>query len=260
MTDPDNLASKSVEDRMPEELSLAGDFPKVTHEQWEEAVLKVLNRGRPEGKELNIAQGMKRLEPTTVDGIQIEPMYRRQDAPEKLGHPSGKYDILPNGAVYDGEGYATIVASVPIVIGKAAYVDEVATNISFRSQWEGLHFEGSNITFDWQFVDQIYQEVGTNRRHWLDGVTIQRLQRRPAGADPQQRHRPHPGHPAGWHHPRQPQPAGHRGQRHPQRGQRRQRQPAARLHRSGRARGACHRRQPPRHHLRWLRLHQHATG
>ena len=31
MTDPDNLASKSVEDRMPEELSLAGDFPKVTH-------------------------------------------------------------------------------------------------------------------------------------------------------------------------------------------------------------------------------------
>lgn len=85
MTDPDNLASKSVEDRMPEELSLAGDFPKVTHEQWEEAVLKVLNRGRPEGKELNIEQGMKRLEPTTVDGIQIEPMYRRQDAPEKLG-------------------------------------------------------------------------------------------------------------------------------------------------------------------------------
>lgn len=87
MTDPDNLASKSVEDRMPEELSLAGDFPKVTHEQWEEAVLKVLNRGRPEGKELNIEQGMKRLEPTTVDGIQIEPMYRRQDAPEKLGVP-----------------------------------------------------------------------------------------------------------------------------------------------------------------------------
>ena len=87
MTDPDNLASKSVEDRMPEELSLAWDFPKVTHEQWEEAVLKVLNRGRPEGKELNIEQGMKRLEPTTVDGIQIEPMYRRQDAPEKLGVP-----------------------------------------------------------------------------------------------------------------------------------------------------------------------------
>ena len=76
MTDPDNLASKSVEDRMPEELSLAGDFPKVTHEQWEEAVLKVLNRGRPEGKELNIEQGMKRLEPTTVDGIQIEPVFR----------------------------------------------------------------------------------------------------------------------------------------------------------------------------------------
>ena len=40
MTDPDNLASKSVEDRMPEELSLAGDFPKVTHEQWEEAVIR----------------------------------------------------------------------------------------------------------------------------------------------------------------------------------------------------------------------------
>ncbi|MDU4678872.1 MAG: methylmalonyl-CoA mutase family protein, partial [Cutibacterium granulosum] len=86
MTDPDNVSTPAKVD-MPETLTLAGDFPAPTQEQWHKEVLKVLNRGRPEGKQLNLEQGMARLEPTTVDGVKIEPMYTRQDAPEDLGAP-----------------------------------------------------------------------------------------------------------------------------------------------------------------------------
>ena len=86
MTDPDNVSTPAKVD-MPETLTLAGDFPAPTQEQWHKEVLKVLNRGRPEGKQLNLEKGMARLEPTTVDGVKIEPMYTRQDAPEDLGAP-----------------------------------------------------------------------------------------------------------------------------------------------------------------------------
>ena len=41
-----------------EQLRLAGDFPAATDEAWEAEVLKVLNRRRPEGKELSIEQAM----------------------------------------------------------------------------------------------------------------------------------------------------------------------------------------------------------
>lgn len=86
MTDPDNLSAPAQAD-VPEELTLAGDFPAPTVDQWHKEVLKVLNRGRPEGKELTLDKAMARLEPTTVDGIKFEPMYTRQDAPEHLGVP-----------------------------------------------------------------------------------------------------------------------------------------------------------------------------
>lgn len=66
-------------------LLLAGDFATPSREQWEAEVLKVLNRGRPEGRELTIEQAMKRLRTTTVDGLTIEPLYTRTDQP--LGHP-----------------------------------------------------------------------------------------------------------------------------------------------------------------------------
>ncbi|MDN6555079.1 MAG: methylmalonyl-CoA mutase small subunit [Acidipropionibacterium acidipropionici] len=86
MTDPDNL-EKPVDADVPEALTLAGDFPTPTQEQWEKEVAKVFNRGRPEGKQLSFEQSLKRMEPTTVDGLQFEPMYTRDDAPEKLGAP-----------------------------------------------------------------------------------------------------------------------------------------------------------------------------
>ena len=66
-------------------LQLAGDFAVPTRQDWEAEVLKVLNRRRPEGKELSIDQALQRLRTTTVDGIAIEPLYTESDAP--LGYP-----------------------------------------------------------------------------------------------------------------------------------------------------------------------------
>ena len=66
-------------------LMLAGDFATPTTEDWEAEVLKVLNRRRPEGKELTIEQAMKRLRTVTVDNLTIEPLYTETDVP--LGHP-----------------------------------------------------------------------------------------------------------------------------------------------------------------------------
>lgn len=66
-------------------LQLASDFASPSREQWEVEVLKVLNRRRPEGKELTIEQAMTRLRTVTVDGLTIEPLYTKTD--ESLGHP-----------------------------------------------------------------------------------------------------------------------------------------------------------------------------
>ena len=67
-------------------ITLAGDFPSPTREQWEAEVLKVLNRRRPPGTELDITKAMTRLRTTTVDGLVIEPLYTEADAPD-LGVP-----------------------------------------------------------------------------------------------------------------------------------------------------------------------------
>lgn len=69
------------------ELSLAADFDTPTRADWEREVLKVLNRRRPEGRELGIEQAYQRLTSHTVDGIEIQPLYTAADAPGDLGYP-----------------------------------------------------------------------------------------------------------------------------------------------------------------------------
>ncbi|MFV0428248.1 MAG: methylmalonyl-CoA mutase family protein [Arachnia sp.] len=69
------------------ELSFAADFDSPSTHDWEREVLKVLNRGRPEGKELTIDKAYQRLTTTTVDGLVIKPMYTREDGVEQLGYP-----------------------------------------------------------------------------------------------------------------------------------------------------------------------------
>lgn len=67
--------------------TLAGDFAAPTLEQWEKEVLKVLNRRRPEGKELSIDQALARLRSTSVDGLTTEPLYTLEGDPAPLGFP-----------------------------------------------------------------------------------------------------------------------------------------------------------------------------
>jgi methylmalonyl-CoA mutase len=64
---------------------LAGDFATPTRQEWEAEVLKILNRRRPEGKELTIDQALSRLRTSTVDGLTIEPLYTDPVGP--LGLP-----------------------------------------------------------------------------------------------------------------------------------------------------------------------------
>ncbi len=70
-----------------EHLALAADFPTPSYEEWAEAVAKVLNRGRPEDKQLTPEQSVGRLTVNLVDGLTIKPMYTLEDCPEDLGVP-----------------------------------------------------------------------------------------------------------------------------------------------------------------------------
>ena len=69
-----------------EELVLAGDFHRPDDAEWHVELAKVLNRGRSEDKLLSPQQAFERLRTTTVDGIVIDPMYTRADAPGDLGY------------------------------------------------------------------------------------------------------------------------------------------------------------------------------
>jgi methylmalonyl-CoA mutase len=83
---------------------LAGDFETPTREQWDNEVLKVLNRRRPPGTELTIDKAMARLRTTTVDGLVIEPLYTDTDAPA-LGVP-GASPYTRGTTVKHGEALA----------------------------------------------------------------------------------------------------------------------------------------------------------
>lgn len=64
---------------------LAGDFPPPSVDDWRAEVTRVLNRGRPPGRELSEADALARLTRSSVDGIVRDPLpppYRRP-----LGHP-----------------------------------------------------------------------------------------------------------------------------------------------------------------------------
>ncbi|HMR50351.1 MAG TPA: methylmalonyl-CoA mutase small subunit [Arachnia sp.] len=93
------------------DISLAADFDTPTQADWEREVLKVLNRRRPEGKELTIEQAYKRLTSTTVDGLTIKPLYTREDGADELGYP-GVAPFTRGTTVRNGEMDAWHVAQL----------------------------------------------------------------------------------------------------------------------------------------------------
>ena len=84
------------------DLSLAADFDTPSQADWEKEVLKVLNRRRPEGKELDIEQAYKRLTSTTVDGLTTKPLYVKSDGADELGFP-GVAPFVRGTTVRSGE-------------------------------------------------------------------------------------------------------------------------------------------------------------
>lgn len=88
-------------DVAPEDLTLAGDFDSPTMQQWKDEVAKVLNRGRPENKQLTSDQAYERLRKTTVDGITVEPIYTKDDAVD-LGY-TGSATFVRGTTVRNGE-------------------------------------------------------------------------------------------------------------------------------------------------------------
>lgn len=88
-----------------EQLTLAGGFAPATDAAWEAEVLKVLNRGRPEGKELTIEQGLARLTSTTLDEIDVAPLYTASDDDTPLGYP-GAMPFTRGATVRTGESVA----------------------------------------------------------------------------------------------------------------------------------------------------------
>lgn len=93
------------------DLSLAADFDTPSQADWEKEVLKVLNRRRPEGKELDIDQAYRRLTSTTVDGLETKPLYVKSDGVDELGFP-GVAPFVRGTTVRTGEMDAWHVAQL----------------------------------------------------------------------------------------------------------------------------------------------------
>ena len=74
--------TESVPNEPIEVPPLASEFPKVSHDQWEVLVAKVMNRGRPEGKQLTPEQSVDRLRVHSLEGVTVEPLYALPDDAE----------------------------------------------------------------------------------------------------------------------------------------------------------------------------------
>lgn len=80
------------------------------------------------------------------------------------------YDLGPStgtSPTYQGQGYCTIKASVPVTIGRAVF----STASDARTRYDGMKFIGPNITFDMQNLSNIYHD-GSARKNWFDGITF----------------------------------------------------------------------------------------
>ena len=141
-------------------LDLAADFDAPTHEQWEVEVLKVLNRGRPEGKELNVEQAMKRLTHISIDGLVTKPLYLKdEDGVENLGLP-GQAPFTRGTTVRGGQADAWDIRQLhedpdPAATNKAVLEDfeRGATSVWLRIDDDAVKAEDLPRTLEGVIVD-----------------------------------------------------------------------------------------------------------
>lgn len=81
------------------------------------------------------------------------------------------YDVGKSDYLYEGKGYATIRATVPITFSRP----NPATDATwlFRPRYQGIRFCGANITLDFAYAGSWYDETtGVTRSTWLDGCNV----------------------------------------------------------------------------------------
>lgn len=124
----------SAEESSAADLSLAADFATPTLEAWEKEVLKVLNRKRPEGKELSIEQAYKRLTSTTVDGLVIKPLYTLEDGVEEIGYPGvapfTRGTTVRTGEMDEGWFIAQLVEDADVAAARKAIGEDLERGTS----------------------------------------------------------------------------------------------------------------------------------
>lgn len=133
-------AAERIDENVPDALDLAAGFPDPSRAEWEREVLKVVNRGRPEGRELTIDQALARLGTDTPDGLHLDPLYTPDGHPgdRPLGHP-GAMPFTRGATVRSGRADAWDVRALhehpdPAVTRRAIRTDleRGATSIHLR--------------------------------------------------------------------------------------------------------------------------------
>lgn len=83
----------------------------------------------------------------------------------------GTYDFLNAGfGFYQPQGYVTIEATAPVFLGhKTQKASDTAALV--RPNIDGFWFKGPNVTLDFRYMLQLYNEQG-NRKHVFDGCVL----------------------------------------------------------------------------------------
>ena len=77
----------TVAPKRPAAMTLAAHFPEQTHEQWQELVAGVVNKGRPEDQHLGADEAVASMRSHLEGGLDIEPLYTKSSDPVPLGVP-----------------------------------------------------------------------------------------------------------------------------------------------------------------------------
>ncbi|MFV0451246.1 MAG: methylmalonyl-CoA mutase family protein [Propioniciclava sp.] len=122
----------------PDQLPLASEFPPATDERWQAEVLKVVNRGRPDDKQISWEQAVSRLTTTTLDGIAIPPLSTAVESAGTPGYP-GSAPFTRGGAARGGGATAWGVRQLhedpDVAVTRQAILDDLergATSVWLR--------------------------------------------------------------------------------------------------------------------------------
>ncbi|SNC63360.1 heterodimeric methylmalonyl-CoA mutase small subunit [Kytococcus aerolatus] len=80
-------------------IALAEGFEPRTLEQWTESAAKVVNRGRPEDRQLDLEAALDVLRTRTLDDFVVEPLYDEGTAPSMPTEAPGEFPYTRGGAL-----------------------------------------------------------------------------------------------------------------------------------------------------------------